>query len=340
MPFAHDSTIVYDTIRDALDGLMTCTRADDMTLGKQVLERILSGIATAELIIADLTGRNPNVFYELALAHTQTKNVLLLTRNREDVPFDLRGYFCHKYSCASKASLGALASVVKAAAQDVIARRLPNVLTDPIARTQRIVDALAGRLEDARDIHKLTIRIQASISSLGNIGRPDADDPVVRAYGRLLEDERDTLIRLIERGARLRAILSPHRIPAEKDEPDADRDARLDLVIAFLRRKHESMTRCEFVIAPPSGPNLLFLGDELLFEGRKTRVAHGFGWTEVVTDHRLIASRKDIFDSLFESARDYTAVAYAALTGSRRKRLPHTELVARVLELAKLAPTG
>ncbi len=79
MPFAKDFDLVYETIEDALKGLMVCTRADDLRLGKPILERILRGIATAELIIADLTGRNPNVFYELALAHARTKDVLLLT---------------------------------------------------------------------------------------------------------------------------------------------------------------------------------------------------------------------------------------------------------------------
>ena len=39
-----------------------------------------------------MTGKNANVFYELGLAHTQTKNVLL-TQDINDVPFDLRGLF-------------------------------------------------------------------------------------------------------------------------------------------------------------------------------------------------------------------------------------------------------
>jgi len=42
------------------------------------------------LIIADLTGRNPNVFYEVGIAHTLGKEVIMITQNEEDVPFDLR----------------------------------------------------------------------------------------------------------------------------------------------------------------------------------------------------------------------------------------------------------
>ena len=81
MPFAQQFTMVYESVNFALRGLMVCTRADDITTGN-ILERILRGIASS--------GRNPNVFYELGIAHTRTKDVLLLTQSIEDVPFDLR----------------------------------------------------------------------------------------------------------------------------------------------------------------------------------------------------------------------------------------------------------
>jgi len=44
----------------------------------------------AKLILADLTGKNPNVFYELGLAHAITKPAILIAESIDDVPFDLR----------------------------------------------------------------------------------------------------------------------------------------------------------------------------------------------------------------------------------------------------------
>lgn len=44
----------------------------------------------ARIVIADLTGKNPNVFYEVGVAHTVGENVILITQRIEDVPFDLR----------------------------------------------------------------------------------------------------------------------------------------------------------------------------------------------------------------------------------------------------------
>jgi hypothetical protein len=44
----------------------------------------------SKLILADLSGTNPNVFYELGLAHALTKPAILITESIEDIPFDLR----------------------------------------------------------------------------------------------------------------------------------------------------------------------------------------------------------------------------------------------------------
>jgi hypothetical protein len=54
------------------------------------MEDIWSGICHARLAIADCTGRNPNVFYEIGIAHTLDKNTILIAQSVDDVPFDLR----------------------------------------------------------------------------------------------------------------------------------------------------------------------------------------------------------------------------------------------------------
>ena len=67
-----------------------CTRGDDIFGSNVVMEDVREGIQSADLIVADLTGQNPNVFYEVGIAHTLDKRVLLLSSSIEDVPFDLR----------------------------------------------------------------------------------------------------------------------------------------------------------------------------------------------------------------------------------------------------------
>jgi nucleoside 2-deoxyribosyltransferase len=54
------------------------------------MDQIWSGINSARVLVAELTTRNPNVFYELGLAHALRKPVVLVAGAEEDVPFDLK----------------------------------------------------------------------------------------------------------------------------------------------------------------------------------------------------------------------------------------------------------
>lgn len=68
MPFADTFTEVYETLREAVESpevSFDCIRADDLVGGGHIIRDILRGVPEAEVVIADLTGRNPNVFYEL-----------------------------------------------------------------------------------------------------------------------------------------------------------------------------------------------------------------------------------------------------------------------------------
>lgn len=65
-------------------------RADGLFSSGAVMEQIWEQIRKSKVLLADLTGKNANVFYELGLAHADSKPVVLVTGNLEDVPFDLR----------------------------------------------------------------------------------------------------------------------------------------------------------------------------------------------------------------------------------------------------------
>lgn len=69
---------------------LTCERGDDVFGSNVIMDDIRRSIEKARLVVADLTDRNPNVFYEVGIAHTLNKDVLLLSQSMQDVPFDLR----------------------------------------------------------------------------------------------------------------------------------------------------------------------------------------------------------------------------------------------------------
>lgn len=65
-------------------------RADSLFNSGSVIEQIWQQIRKAKVLLADLTGKNPNVFYELGLSHAARKPVVFVAGNIEDVPFDVR----------------------------------------------------------------------------------------------------------------------------------------------------------------------------------------------------------------------------------------------------------
>ncbi len=77
---------------------MKSVLAKDIYGPQPIADNVWRGLVEAEIVVADLTGRNPNVLYELALAHVLGKRVIMLTRDQGDIPVDLRGISYIEYS--------------------------------------------------------------------------------------------------------------------------------------------------------------------------------------------------------------------------------------------------
>jgi nucleoside 2-deoxyribosyltransferase len=73
-------------------------KLDEQIFNEGMLDRIYNQINKADIIIADMSGKNENVFYEVGYAHALGKTVLLLTQNTDDIPFDLKHRQHIKYS--------------------------------------------------------------------------------------------------------------------------------------------------------------------------------------------------------------------------------------------------
>ena len=93
MPFAEPVGPYYSTIYEPAiqkAGLKAVRADNEIFATGKVIDQIWSGIQAAKVLLAELTGRNPNVFYELGLAHALQKPVVLVSSNQADVPFDVQ----------------------------------------------------------------------------------------------------------------------------------------------------------------------------------------------------------------------------------------------------------
>lgn len=94
MPFEKELQVVYKNgIKETLEDLgWTCHRSDEKFDAPEIVCTICKNAQEANLILADLTGKNPNVFLEVGLAFGLEKYVVFLSQSPEDIPFDAKTF--------------------------------------------------------------------------------------------------------------------------------------------------------------------------------------------------------------------------------------------------------
>jgi hypothetical protein len=157
MPFAKEFDDIYTYgIKPACkEAGAYCERVDEQIFEESILERIYNQILKSDLIVSDMTGRNPNVFYETGYAHALGKQVILLTQNVEDIPFDLKHYPHIVY--------GGKISMLK----DDLKRRVKWCLDSPKRSFSEIGSDLEFYLKGEKLVAGMTTFLQIATTSSG-----------------------------------------------------------------------------------------------------------------------------------------------------------------------------
>ncbi|WP_299729946.1 nucleoside 2-deoxyribosyltransferase [uncultured Tateyamaria sp.] len=92
MPFSHEFDDIYKfgikKLAESFD--VVAERVDEQHFSESILERVYRQIENSDFVIAEMTGKNPNVFYEVGYAHAKGKLCALVTQSATDIPFDLK----------------------------------------------------------------------------------------------------------------------------------------------------------------------------------------------------------------------------------------------------------
>lgn len=89
-PFRENFFSVFRSLKPVFNELnLSSGTAGDFFGINTIIKDVWSGIYHSKIVIAECTGRNPNVFYEIGIAHTLGKPTILLTQNITDIPSDL-----------------------------------------------------------------------------------------------------------------------------------------------------------------------------------------------------------------------------------------------------------
>ena len=117
MPFSKTKTCSEDEwtdifqaiIKPAVEGAglgYRCLRSEATT--GNIIKKVINSLYQANIVVADLTDRNPNVFYELGVRHTLKTRTIMIAQRRKDIPSDLDGYASHVYKWKTTAQKEAL----------------------------------------------------------------------------------------------------------------------------------------------------------------------------------------------------------------------------------------
>lgn len=123
MPFKAEFNPVYAALQSATSEVgLSSVRADDIWEHHSVIQDIVNIIARARVVVCDCSGKNANVFYEVGIAHTLGKEVILITQSEDDVPFDLRHHRYIRY-LPNGEGLQNLSQAVQARLRSIISSR-------------------------------------------------------------------------------------------------------------------------------------------------------------------------------------------------------------------------
>lgn len=97
MPFSDHFFEVYETIKREYGETFDFSHSAGSDNQQSIIKDIIQSIHEADVIVANLTDLNPNVFYELGIAHSMDKKVIIITEKIDSLPFDLKSYRATEY---------------------------------------------------------------------------------------------------------------------------------------------------------------------------------------------------------------------------------------------------
>ncbi len=178
MPFAAEFDEVYSfLIQDAVASAgFEVRRADDLISQNNILKDVITSIVQSDLIVADLTSANPNVYYELGIAHALNKPVILMTQDIGELPFDLRSYRVVSYG-THFAKMMIAKNELSAMAKEALLGKVPfgNPLSDfapsslPTSPQQRQFCPIEPEVEGERGFLDYIVNFEEGMEILGSI---------------------------------------------------------------------------------------------------------------------------------------------------------------------------
>ncbi len=154
MPFAAEFDDVYSTVKDSIasvDDSLHVIRLDEVRAAGSITQDLVEMIRESTLCVADVTGANPNVMWEVGFAAALGKPVIAITQQNGVLPFDIKDVRTLKYdrNSLAKTLRNQLAEALRATLELYIGRR--SSLTAEQQRPHFRAIAVTGSMEVPRE---------------------------------------------------------------------------------------------------------------------------------------------------------------------------------------------
>ena len=161
---------------------LECIRADEITDPASINRDIIEHLFKADIVIADLTEKNPNVFYELGVRHAlQNSKGVLIAQSTKELPFDLQSYRVLEYATDYSEAMEFQQNLVKAVEAKLSSSRPDNPVKDFLPLEATPPDALQEQVRETAEILTDRLKEIAALSSESmpkeSVSQPKTDAP-------------------------------------------------------------------------------------------------------------------------------------------------------------------
>lgn len=183
-PIGREGTDHYQTFKDTLEFVirpairasgyrLEVVRADDIHRAGSFIKDILEYVSSAFVVIADLTGQNPNVFYELGVRHALSSRTILIAQTVDDIPSDLREYRTVVYDTSARGA---------AIFTERVKKYLEEMHEQPDRPDNPVKDRLGGILEErSRALEEEVASLRAQLEAVLRKGSKSNDTAVTES---------------------------------------------------------------------------------------------------------------------------------------------------------------
>lgn len=297
---------------------MTLDRADLASAPSLVVGDILEKLERAEIVVADLTGNNPNVLYEVGLAHARCEAVILIAYRGQSLAFDLAGLRCLFFDLGSPAGKADFKRRLRRALEETRSVGPPQIIDSPLARTQAIVNDLQTLLARSDDeLCQEVVWFSGALSAFA-ISESESFETGDAEYRRALLRERDLLLDLARRGCTIRCIITP----TARGVAAAQDIERLSYLCGFLESSDEALRSIDWAVSEMRQKNMYVIGKIAAIEGFRDDTSHGYRVSFRQSSADAVSANVSLYEKLFETLRVHTLSQYSSRVAKRASKSP------------------